>query len=213
MALRPGHLVRYNGSIASFAPHVGRFLPWITHAGPNGPLDAVHEDEKPAVRRSPGCSEISRKHGSMIARAALQGEPRRPRGGTVNYFPPFEVIRRAIDITTVRGELRIDMPYQNFVKLLRQIISGIEVDEAWYARLYEDIGQAIRLGTISSARHHFLNDGYFEGRLPFPIKVDEDWYLRQYPDVADGIRKGTLTSAQEHFEMDGYREGRLPFEM
>ena len=131
----------------------------------------------------------------------------------MNYFPPFEVIRRSIDITTVRGELRVDMSYQDFVKLLKQIIGGIDVDEAWYAKMYDDIGQAVRVGTIRSARSHFIDNGYFEGRLPFPIKVDEAWYLRQYPDVADGIRKGILTTAQEHFETDGYKEGRLPFEM
>ena len=117
------------------------------------------------------------------------------------YFPPFEVIRRSVDISTVRGELRVNVSYEDFVKLLKLMISGIEVDEAWYARLYDDIGQAVRAGTIRSAREHFLSDGYFEGRLPFPIKVDEAWYLRHYPDVADGIKKGLLTSAQEHFDL------------
>jgi hypothetical protein len=131
----------------------------------------------------------------------------------VNYFPPFEVIRRSVDISTVRGELRVNVSYEDFVKLLKLMIGGIEVDEEWYSHAYEDIGQAIRSGTIQSARRHFINDGYFEGRLPFPIQVEEAWYLRQYPDVADGIRKGILTSAQEHYEMDGYKEGRLPFEM
>jgi hypothetical protein len=60
---------------------------------------------------------------------------------------------------------------------------------------------------------HFVHDGYFEGRLPFPIKVDERWYLAQHPDVADSIRQGLVESAQDHFERDGYREGRLPFGM
>ena len=131
----------------------------------------------------------------------------------MKYFPPFEVIRRSVDIATVRGELRVNVSYQDFVKLLKLIIRGIDVDETWYAKAYEDIGQAIRTGGIGGARQHFINDGYFEGRLPFPIEVDEAWYLRQYPDVAEGIRKGVLTSAQHHFDMDGYKEGRMPFEM
>jgi len=135
-------------------------------------------------------------------------------GGTVNYyFPPFEVIRRSVDIQAVRGNLRVDMSCEDFVELLKLMIRGIEVDEEWYSRTYDDIGQAIRAERIKSARHHFINDGYFEGRLPAPVKVDEAWYLRRYPDVAEGICKGVLTSAQEHFEMDGYNEGRLPFEM
>lgn len=131
----------------------------------------------------------------------------------MNYFPPFEVIRRCVDISTVRGELRVNVSYEDFVKLLKMMIGGIPVDEDWYARQYEDIGAAIRTGTIRSARQHFINDGYFEGRSAFPIKVDEAWYLRQYPDVAESIRRGILTSAQEHFDLDGYKEGRLPFEM
>ena len=118
-----------------------------------------------------------------------------------------------MDVTTVRGELRVNISYESFVKLLKTIIQGLEVDEDWYARAYEDIGQAVRAGAIRSARDHFMNDGYFEGRLPFQIKVDEEWYLNKYPDVVDGIARGLLTSAQDHFERDGYREGRLPFEM
>ena len=136
----------------------------------------------------------------------LYGEP-------VRYLPPFELIRRSIEISTVRGELRVNVSYENFVAILRQMIQGIEVDEEWYVRTYEDIGNAVKGGSVGSARQHFVHDGYFEGRLPFPIKVDERWYLAQHPDVADSIRQGLVESAQDHFERDGYREGRLPFGM
>jgi hypothetical protein len=91
------------------------------------------------------------------------------------------------------------------------MIRGVDVDEAWYARTYEDIGNAVRDGVLRSAKQHFVDDGYFEGRLPFPIPVDERWYLEQNPDVAESIRKGVVDSAQDHFSKDGYREGRLPF--
>ena len=131
----------------------------------------------------------------------------------MKYLPPFELIRRSIEISTVRGELRVNLSYENFVALLRQIIQGIEVDEAWYASAYEDIGEAVQKGGVPSARQHFVHDGYFEGRLPFPIRVNEAWYLKQNPDVADSIRDGSVSSAQAHFEKDGYREGRLPFSM
>ena len=131
----------------------------------------------------------------------------------MNYIPPFELIRRSIELTTVRGELRVNISYENFVAILRQMIQGIKVDEAWYIRSYEDIGKAVKDGDVVSAKQHFVNDGYFEGRLPFPIPVDERWYLSRHPDVAESIRQGTVESAQEHFEKDGYREGRLPFGM
>jgi len=131
----------------------------------------------------------------------------------VKYVTPFDLIRRSVEITTVRGELRVNVSYEDFVKLLKMIISGIEVDEAWYLQTYEDIGKAVKEGSVKSARQHFIEDGYFEGRLPAPIKVDEGWYLKQYPDVAESVKSGTVASAQAHFDGDGYREGRLPFGM
>ena len=129
----------------------------------------------------------------------------------MKYLPPFELIRRSIEISTVRGELRVNVSYENFVAILRTMIRGIEVDEAWYARTYQDIGDAVKQGIIRSAKQHFIDDGYFEGRLPFAILVDERWYLAENPDVAESIREGVIDSAQDHFNKDGYREGRLPF--
>jgi hypothetical protein len=134
-------------------------------------------------------------------------------GETVRYLPPFEFIRRSIEILTVRGELRVNISYENFIAILRQLLQGVEVDEAWYTRAYEDIGSAVKGGVVGSAKQHFVHDGYFEGRLPFPIRVDESWYLAEYPDVAASMRQGSVESAQQHFEKDGYREGRLPFGM
>ena len=131
----------------------------------------------------------------------------------MKYLPPFELIRRSIEISTIRGELRVNVSYENFVAILRQMIQGIEVDEEWYVQAYEDIGNALQGGIVGSARQHFVHDGYFEGRLPFPIRVDERWYLTEYPDVAESIRLGLVESAQQHFDNDGYREGRLPFGM
>lgn len=135
------------------------------------------------------------------------------RGATVKYIPPFELIRRSIEIATVRGELRVNVSYEEFVKILRTMISGIEINEAWYLATYEDIASAIRQGIVHSAKQHFVDDGYFEGRLPFPIVVDDRWYLGQNPDVATSIREGVVPTAQAHFDEDGYREGRLPFGM
>jgi len=129
----------------------------------------------------------------------------------VKYVPPFDLIRRSVEIATVRGELRVNVSYDDFIRILRLMISGIEVNEEWYLREYEDIGQAIREGTIASAKQHFMDDGYFEGRLPFPMPVDEKWYLDENPDVAESVRKGIVDSAEQHFVEDGYREGRLPY--
>ncbi len=129
----------------------------------------------------------------------------------MKYLAPFELVRRSLELSTVKGELRVNMAYDDFVKLVRTLISSIDVDETWYLRTYEDIATAIRDGSVRSARQHFIDDGYFEGRLPFPMQVNERWYLAQNADVSESIRKGIVETAQAHFDRDGYREGRLPF--
>ena len=131
----------------------------------------------------------------------------------MKYLPPFELIRRSIDISTVRGELRVSLSYEDFVDILRTMLRGLEVNEAWYARTYEDIGKAIKEGIVPSAKQHFVDDGYFEGRLPFPIVVDDKWYVAENSDVAESLRTGVVESPQDHFDKNGYREGRLPFRM
>jgi hypothetical protein len=134
-------------------------------------------------------------------------------GATLKYIPPFDLIRRSVEISTMRGELRVNVSYEDFIRILKKMILATEVDEDWYLQTYADIAQAVRDGIIKSARHHFVEDGWFEGRLPFPINVDERWYAASYPDVGESVRRGAVPSAQAHFEDDGYREGRLPFDM
>lgn len=131
----------------------------------------------------------------------------------MKYVPPFDLIRRSVEISTIKGELRVNVSYEDFIKIIKMMIAGIDVNEEWYAKTYEDIGKAIREGTVKSAKRHFVDDGYFEGRLPFGVRVDEKWYLQQYPDVAESVRRGIVASGQVHFDEDGYREGRLPFSM
>jgi hypothetical protein len=128
----------------------------------------------------------------------------------VDYLPPFESIKGFVSFAALKGELTISASYAQFTVLIRTLLQGIEVDEEWYLRQYPDVAEAIRNGVVSSAKDHFLNDGYFEGRIPFLIKVDEAWYLEQNPGVAEYIARGQLESAQQHFNDNGYREGRKP---
>jgi hypothetical protein len=128
----------------------------------------------------------------------------------VDYLPPFEGIKAFLNFAAVNGELTVTASYAQFTVLIRTLLQGIEVDEAWYLSQYPDVAEAIRKGIVTSAKEHFLNDGYFEGRMPFSIPVDEAWYLEQNPGVAEFIARGELLSAQQHFNDNGYREGRKP---
>ena len=129
----------------------------------------------------------------------------------MKYLPPFELLKAFLTISTVKGELMVSCTYENMVQLLRQMIIGVEVNEAWYLERYPDIAEAIEQGIVKSARLHFVNDGYFEGRMPFPIRIEERYYLANNPGVSEYVRKGMLESGQQHFDENGYAEGRLPF--
>ena len=129
----------------------------------------------------------------------------------MKYLPPFEVLKACMAVESINGELRVSGSYEEFVNLLRRMIVCTEVDERWYLERYPDVADAIKQGIVVSAQQHFVSDGYFEGRQPFPIHVNERWYLTQNTGVADYVRQGKLESGQQHFDENGYKEGRLPF--
>jgi hypothetical protein len=129
----------------------------------------------------------------------------------VRYLPPFEVLKSHISISAPNGDPMVSCRYEDLVQLIRSLIVGVPVDEAWYLERYPDIAEAIRQGIVASPKAHFIHDGYFEGRMPFPICVDEPYYLARYPGVAEFVERGDLESGQQHFEENGYKEGRMPF--
>lgn len=105
---------------------------------------------------------------------------------------------------------RLEVVEARLRALLQSVLDDVLIDEDWYRRINQDVDGAIRAGTMSSARQHYVTAGYFEDRLPHPVTVDETWYVSQYPDVKEAIGSGYFT-AQQHFDRSGYREGRLPY--
>jgi hypothetical protein len=129
----------------------------------------------------------------------------------MKYVPPFDKVKELLEISTEKGELYIRATYDNFVVVVKLLLSGAYVDDAWYLQKYPDVARAIDDGQFDSAKHHFIENGYFEGRFPCEPAIDEGWYLKRYPDVAESVKRGDIPSALRHFVQDGYREGRLPF--
>src|SRR3954454_17766884 len=87
----------------------------------------------------------------------------------LSYLPPFDVVKRSFELSTSKGQLMATASYENIIKMIRLLISAIDVDEVWYLDTYPDVAQAVRQGQISSAKEHFINNGYFEGRLPSKV--------------------------------------------
>jgi hypothetical protein len=133
----------------------------------------------------------------------------------MRYLPPFDIVKQECLSPVVSGNIKSDASKQlisqeSFVQAVRLLLRGVDVDEDWYVQAYPDIAEAITAGAVKSAKIHFIENGYFEGRLPFELTVDEDWYLATYPDVVEGITRGDFRSAKDHFQNYGYKEGRQP---
>lgn len=128
----------------------------------------------------------------------------------MSYLPPFSHIKPKMRVGAAKGIQRVQMDYEDFLNFIKLFLRSVKVDETWYLEQNPDVVEAIDQGAYRSGKHHFVEDGYFEGRTPCEFEVDEDWYMRTYPDVAEGLKQGALGSAQEHFLSHGYTEGRLP---
>jgi hypothetical protein len=126
----------------------------------------------------------------------------------VSSIPSFKLLKQRLSVVTVNGQLKVNNTYDEFLDIVRLLLRSVPFDEAWYLTEYPDIAEAVAAGEAKSARHHFIDSGYFEGRLPAPLEVDEAWYLSEYPDVAEGIERGEILSARQHFLEHGYEEGR-----
>jgi len=97
------------------------------------------------------------------------------------------------------------------VDIIKLLLQSVDVDEDWYRLKYPDVADAIDEGVFRSAKHHFIESGYFEGRLPAELTVNEEWYAATYEDVAERVKSGAITSLTQHFRDHGYDEGRRPF--
>jgi hypothetical protein len=131
----------------------------------------------------------------------------------VKYLLPFSVLKNSIKLMSVKGQLKVDVSYDEFLDFVKKFLQAVPIDEKWYRTTYPDVDEAIKAGAYRSGRQHFVEHGYFEGRRPFELEIDEAFYMRQYPDIQEGISKGLLESAREHFVKNGYEEGRIPAEL
>ncbi len=86
--------------------------------------------------------------------------------------------------------------------------ASLPFDREFYLSTYPDIRKAYESGKIKDLTTHFIEFGYFEGRMGAQPEFDEGFYLATYPDVAAALEKGAVASALEHYISSGSFEGR-----
>lgn len=110
----------------------------------------------------------------------------------------------------LRSQEQLTVSAQSLTVILQAVISTLPFDKGFYLATYEDIAKAHRSGKIPDPHRHFIEQGYFEGRLGADPQVDEGFYRITYPDIAQAIARGAVRSGRDHFINAGAAEGRFP---
>ena len=128
------------------------------------------------------------------------------------YVPPYHALLSMISEGARHQKAKTILVPEAVLKLiLRLALEEAQFDELSYLRENPDVADSVRRGAIPSAKYHYVNFGYLEGRKG-AVPVDAAWYEKQYPDVAQAIRTGKtkVKSAIDHFHVAGAAEGRAP---
>jgi hypothetical protein len=126
-------------------------------------------------------------------------------------LPHFE---RLLAICDVRGwqegHTTLTVKREGLVAILKEMLRTAPFDEQWYLERYPDVAEALETKELPSAREHYVQFGYFEGRLPGLNGFDPEAYCRGYPDLEHllSLPEG-VSDATAHFIENGYREGRI----
>jgi hypothetical protein len=128
------------------------------------------------------------------------------------YVPPYDAVLNTVGLSRAEMENAADVtiPAPLFRFLMQLAVAHSDFNEAGYLQANPDVAEALRSGSIESARLHYVGFGYFEGRRGATPDVDENWYLQTYPDVGSAVKTGRIASASEHFSVVGASEGRSP---
>ena len=130
---------------------------------------------------------------------------------SLGTLPNGRILLATLTLTPdmLRALPKVPVPVPALRKLLGVVVAASPFDEDFYATAYPDLAKARDSGAIKDLRTHFVEHGYFEGRLGSKPHVDDKFYLRMYPDVALAIANGEVESAYDHYMRAGAAEGRF----
>lgn len=130
----------------------------------------------------------------------------------INYFPHIEQILAALHISRERldGHSKVAIDVRLLRAVLQAVAAQLPFDESFYLATYPDLAEAHRKGAVADPHQHYIERGFFEGRLGAAPEVDEAFYTARYKDVAKAVARGDVVSAARHYQTSGIAEGRVP---
>ncbi len=173
--------------------------------------EALRAEYGPRDERAPnGAGALPARRPKQRQSGPTQLRGRADSAATAAYIPPFAFICEALGITEAQmSEPRatVSVPFLRF--LIGELMRAAPFDPAWYAHYYPDIEPALSGDEIASAHQHYLEQGYFEKRLPHSLAVDPDWYWRRYADLTRHYHRQEIAALCEHLFTQGWWEGRV----
>ncbi len=104
--------------------------------------------------------------GTDMGAENLDLQPQEPAMATM--FPSYEEFVSLVGRDPRTAETDLTLEPSVLVDLVRLFLRTVEVDEAGYRRAYPDVAESLDDGSLTSARQHYIEFGYFEGRNPRP---------------------------------------------
>lgn len=126
------------------------------------------------------------------------------------YLPHGRVLMDGMALTfeRLRGTSKVAVSLPVLRAIISVAIAEMPFEPEFYQNTYPDIRQAYEAGQITDLKTHFIESGYFEGRLGAEPAFDEQFYKSTYPDVVEALETGKTSSAFEHYVRAGAFEGR-----
>lgn len=125
--------------------------------------------------------------------------------GKMPYLVPFSLLDGWLDQYRVDEGERLRLSYDDFMDIVRQLLSPVMVEEDWYINQYPPAAKEVAAGHFESPSDHFIAKGYFRGYQPFAM---ENWpgYQASFQNVSASIR---LMPARGGFRIDTTRGDML----
>jgi hypothetical protein len=129
---------------------------------------------------------------------------------TGNFVPPCRLLLDRLGLTeTDLKKETVTVSAKYLRVLIQQFARAAPFDPEWYATRYPDVEGAVLAGDVPSLQEHFINAGYFEGRLPHELSFDPIWYHSHYKDIAAVFSSDDIVGMRNHYLTGGYYEGRV----
>lgn len=131
---------------------------------------------------------------------------------SADYLPHISLLLQAMRVNQDRlnSKSKIAIDAKLLRALLQTIVAKLPFSAEFYAETYPDLADAYDAGKIPDLHGHFIESGFFEGRVGAPPPVDEAYYIGLYRDVATAVERGDVLSGTEHYVRAGAAEGRIP---